>query len=124
MWACEPLLRRTIDHLAGNALEAMPQGGLLRLRVEEGPGRHCLAIRDTGEGLPPEVRAHLFEPFLTTKTTGHLGLGLVLCREMTEAQGGMIEIASKPSEGTEVVISFPALAEEATQPRPLTRFAS
>jgi signal transduction histidine kinase len=141
VWANEPLVRRTVDHLADNALEAMPRGGTLRLLAQEGPGRHRLAVGDTGEGMPPEVREHLFEPFLTTKATGHLGLGLALCREMTEAQGGAIEVASGPGGGTEVALSFAALAADETlprldgqqatagprwvnEPRPLTRYAS
>jgi two-component system, sporulation sensor kinase D len=112
VWASEGLVRTVVDHLARNALEAMPRGGTLRFHVEEGPDRHRLTVRDTGEGMPPEVLAHLFEPFLTTKTTGHLGLGLVLCREMVEAQGGAIEVASGPDQGTAVALSFPPLRTE------------
>ncbi len=110
VWASDPLVRTAVEHLARNALEAMPCGGALRFHVEELPSRHCLTVHDTGDGMPPEVQAHLFEPFLTTKPTGHLGLGLVLSREMIEAQGGAIEVSSGPNQGTEVKISFPVLS--------------
>jgi two-component system, sporulation sensor kinase D len=112
VWVSEALARTVVEHLAHNALEAMPHGGTLLFHIAEGPRRHRLSVRDTGDGMPPEVLAHLFEPFLTTKTTGHLGLGLVLCREMVEAQGGAIEITSDPDQGTEVTLSFPPLPPE------------
>jgi nitrogen-specific signal transduction histidine kinase len=71
-----------------------------------------LAVEDNGCGMPPELRLRLFEPFLTTKASGHLGLGLVLAREMTHAQGGVLEVASAAGRGTAVTLCFPALASE------------
>ena len=107
-----PLLRTALDQLVRNALEAMPSGGTLRLRVEEADRRCALTVEDTGPGLSPEVRLRLFEPFLTTKASGHLGLGLVLAREMTRAQGGTLEVSSAAGRGTAVTLSFPVLDAE------------
>jgi signal transduction histidine kinase len=112
--ACDPLVRTALEQLARNAVEAMPSGGTLLFRVHDEVGRRCLTLLDTGEGMQPEVFAQLFEPFLTTKPAGHLGLGLVLCREMIEAQGGTLQINSEPGRGTAVTMSFPPLVEVST----------
>jgi signal transduction histidine kinase len=59
-----------------------------------------LAVRDSGCGLSEEVRAHLFDPFYTTKSTGR-GLGLAICQRIVEDAGGRIEVNSTPGLGSE-----------------------
>jgi signal transduction histidine kinase len=105
------LLRTAVEQLVRNALEAMPKGGRLTLRVEEKAGRHALGVADTGAGLCAEARAHLFEPFWTNKPGGHLGVGLVLCREVVEAQGGTLQLTAGGGQGTTVTLALPALVE-------------
>jgi signal transduction histidine kinase len=112
-----PLLQVVLEHLVANALEAMPQGGRLTLRAWEEGGRCCLSVNDTGKGMPAAVLEQPFAPFLTTKASGHLGLGLVFCRDAMLAQGGELTVAESSSQGTTVVIAFPAL-READQPGP------
>jgi signal transduction histidine kinase len=107
--AREGLVRAALDPVLRNAVEAMPGGGELRLRVEEEAGRCRLRVEDTGSGVAPEVLPRLFEPFVTTKADGRLGLGLALCRQMVEQQGGAVEAASAAGRGTTVTLSFPAL---------------
>ena len=107
------LTRTALDQLVRNALEAMPEGGRLTLRVEAKAGRHTLSASDTGAGLSAEARAHLFEPFWTTKPTGHLGLGLVLCREVLEAQGGALQLTAADGQGTTAALALPAVGESA-----------
>jgi len=107
------LTRAAVDQLVRNALEAMPKGGRLTLRVETKAGRHALSIGDTGPGLSAEARAHLFEPFWTSKSTGHLGVGLVLCREVVEAQGGALQLTGGEGQGVTATLSLPALPESA-----------
>jgi signal transduction histidine kinase len=107
------LTRTALDQLVRNALEAMPQGGRLTLRVEGKAGRQSLSVGDTGPGLSAEARAHLFEPFWTSKPTGHLGVGLALCREVVEALGGALQLTGGEAQGTTATLSLPALPESA-----------
>jgi signal transduction histidine kinase len=107
------LTRTAVDQLVRNALEAMPKGGWLTLRVEGRNGRPALSVSDTGPGLSAEARAHLFEPFWTNKPTGHLGVGLVLCREVVEAQGGALQLTGGEGQGATVTLALPAVPESA-----------
>jgi signal transduction histidine kinase len=104
------LLQLALDQLVDNALEAMPQGGTLTLRVHDDGPAVCLGVTDTGGGLSAEARAHLFEPFVTTKCAGHLGLGLVLCRDLVQAQGGSLELHADAGAGTTATLRFPTSA--------------
>jgi signal transduction histidine kinase len=108
------LTRTTLEQLVRNALEAMPTAGRLTLRVEEKAGRAALSVTDTGSGLAAEVRAHLFEPFWTSKPGSHLGVGLVLCREAVEAQGGTLQLTAGDGTGTTATLALPAPVESAT----------
>jgi signal transduction histidine kinase len=105
----EPLLHLVLEQMVSNAIEAMPHGGSLTLRVWDEEHRRCLSVTDSGPGLPAEVRRHLFEPFVTTKSFGHLGLGLSLCRDVIESQGGALHITSTEGHGTTVTLSFPPM---------------
>ncbi len=91
-----------------NAVEAMPNGGELRigsLLTED--GRWVLvAIRDSGPGLTPDQMAHLFEPFYTTKPSG-TGLGLAISYGIVERHGGSIEVSSQPGQGATFVVRLP-----------------
>jgi signal transduction histidine kinase len=107
VWAHPALLRSALEQVLHNAVEAMPAGGTLVLSVERAEGRGRLVVTDSGPGLPEAMRGRLFEPFVTTKAAGHLGLGLVLCRDMIEAQGGAVEVTSPAGRGTEVTLSLP-----------------
>jgi signal transduction histidine kinase len=86
-------LREVFLNLATNALQAMPQGGRLQCSTRSAREKHTVEIRfsDTGSGVPPDARAHLFEPFFTTRPDG-TGLGLALCREIVTQHGGQIEL--------------------------------
>lgn len=102
------LLHLAVDQLINNALEAMPASGTLTIRVwDEGTNR-CLSVADTGGGMSAEVQGHLFEPFYTTKFSGHLGLGLALSRDVVAALGGSIRVISTEGAGTSVVLVFPS----------------
>jgi signal transduction histidine kinase len=107
------LIQAILDQLVLNALEAMPHGGKLAVRLEGAVGGWFrLSIADTGMGLSADACAHLFEPFFSTKASGHLGLSLVWCREMAELQGGSLTVASTPGKGASVTLAFPAPGAE------------
>jgi signal transduction histidine kinase len=95
-----PLVDIDADQLHGalfnvvrNAVEAMPDGGSLKVELKVDDGTIIVAVTDTGPGISTQVRAHLFEPLHSTKPMG-IGLGLVTARTFVEAHGG--RIASVP----------------------------
>lgn len=105
-------LQQVILNLAGNAMDAMPQGGRLDLRTRLSPTRagHVeIVVRDTGAGIPEEIRAKIFEPFFTTKGVGRgTGLGLSLVYEIVRRHGGVVDLESEPGKGTTFVVSLAA----------------
>ena len=90
-----------------NAIEAMPEGG--ELRVELKPG--LIAISDQGRGIPPALLERVFEPYFTTSDTG-TGLGLFIVRRMMLQLGGEVRLTSKVGSGTTVELRFPPAPEQ------------
>jgi PAS domain S-box-containing protein len=91
-------LKQVFLNLIGNAIQAMPDGGKLRLRVAECRSRDtgglCVSIVDTGSGIGPKEAQHLFEPFFTTKSTKGTGLGLWISKGIVQKYGGTISFRS------------------------------
>jgi two-component system NtrC family sensor kinase len=102
-------IKQVLLNLFLNALEAMPQGGLLRVQTSS---RHpvdkwlIVSIQDDGIGMGPEDLAHLFEPFYTSKPSG-TGLGLSISYDIVAQHGGEILVDSKPGHGTTFTIRLP-----------------
>lgn len=94
-----------------NAADAMPQGGLLRIRTAEAPGHPgevLVEFADQGPGIPPHALSRIFEPFFTTKPPGQgTGLGLTICFGIIEEHGGRIAVDSQPGKGTLFRIFLP-----------------
>ena len=116
-------LEVALVNLAVNARDAMPPegGGTLVLRTrnlrlgnspERPAGEYvCLAVKDTGRGMPPAVLARVFEPFFTTKVQGKgTGLGLAQVHGFAKQSGGDVTVESAPGEGTSVVLHLPRAA--------------
>ncbi len=97
-----------------NAVEAMPEGGTLWVGSAYHTERRqiVVAFRDSGPGIAPEMREHMFEPFHTSKSTG-TGLGLAISYGIIERHGGMIEVESPPGTGTTFIVRLPQQYEEA-----------
>ncbi len=107
-------LEQIVMNLAVNARDAMAGGGTLR--IETAPDLRAgvrgvrLSVSDSGEGMPPEVIARIFEPFYTTKPVGEgSGLGLATVHGIVHQAGGSIDVASIPGEGTRFDVFFPAV---------------
>ncbi|MCR9095997.1 MAG: HAMP domain-containing histidine kinase [bacterium] len=105
-------LRRVVENLVANAIDALAESGTQRPTVELLGGENLagdevwLRVIDNGPGIPADERARIWSPFFTTKETG-TGLGLALSRKTVEAHGGSIELLSDPRQGSEFVLSFP-----------------
>jgi PAS domain S-box-containing protein len=129
-------LQQVLLNLCINARDAMPQGGRLIIRTENvslspqfceafpgaQPGPHVLlSVADTGCGMSPEVKEHIFEPFYTTKERGKgTGLGLPMVYGMVKQHGGLIHVYSEPGAGTTFRIYLPAnLSGEIVGPAPM-----
>lgn len=92
-----------------NSVEAMPDGGTLRIELKEINNREVqIKIVDTGIGIPDDVLPHIFEPFFTTKKEGRgTGLGLAVVYGIVERHGGKISVESKVNHGTTFAITLP-----------------
>jgi two-component system, sporulation sensor kinase E len=99
-------LRRAVLNVVQNAIEAMPQGGTLRLACVRTATAVQLHIRDSGVGIPVELVSRIFEPLYTTKPGG-TGLGLYIVREILIAHGGGVTVESVEGQGTTFVLTFP-----------------
>ena len=103
--------RRVLLNLLNNALEAMPQGGLLTLRLRTERDQVFLEVSDTGCGIPPEQVPLLFSPFHSTKPEG-TGLGLYLVQEILMAHQGHISVDSIQGQGTTFTLMLPRYAPD------------
>jgi signal transduction histidine kinase len=92
-------LKRAITNLAKNAFEAMGEGGVLTLAVEQIGDQVELAVSDTGPGLPPEIEGRLFEQFATHGKKEGTGLGLALVKKIVDDHHGEIRVESRRGEG-------------------------
>ncbi|MFP4037959.1 MAG: sensor histidine kinase [Desulfobacteraceae bacterium] len=100
------LLYRVFLNILINAVQAMEEGGDIRLTAYETPDVCTVQIKDTGPGISEDNLPKLFNPFFTTKEKG-TGLGLSIVKKIVEAHSGSIEVSSAPGEGTKVTIRLP-----------------
>jgi two-component system NtrC family sensor kinase len=98
-------MERVFTNLITNALEAMPEGGKIRIAAREVGGCVLVAFEDSGPGIPPEICDRLFDPFVTAGKKNGLGLGLALSRRTDRDHGG--EMWIEPAEGARFVIRIP-----------------
>lgn len=106
----ERRLGQALLNLVSNALKLTPEGGAVTVSVLPRPGRVSLAVRDTGPGIAPEDRVHIFEEFRQLPSgaaAGGSGLGLPLARQLVERMGGTVDLESEVGAGSIFTIALP-----------------
>jgi two-component system, NtrC family, nitrogen regulation sensor histidine kinase NtrY len=107
------LLRRVVENLVLNAIDAMPKGGTLTFLTTTAERFAVLEISDTGAGLTPDECERLFTPYYTTKQHG-TGLGLAIAQSVISDHDGRISVKSKKDEGTTFHLELPIFAHAST----------
>lgn len=123
-----------VMNLCTNAMQAMPEGGVLSVQLERttvdvarvlshtrlAPGRYlALSVADQGSGISPQVMEHLFEPFFTTKAAqSGTGLGLAVVFGVVTEFGGAVDVQGRPAEGARFTLYLPECTDEAAQAGP------
>ena len=91
-----------------SCIQAIEDEGEIFIQTISSAIRVKIIIKDTGTGMSPEVKAHIFEPFYTTKDVGKgTGLGLSITYGIIEQHHGNIDVISEPGKGTEFIVSLP-----------------
>jgi len=103
-------IERVFTNLVANALEAMPGGGEIRISARMVRGEALVEVEDDGPGIAPEIRANLFQPFVTAGKKNGLGLGLALARQTVLDHGGDMWVESEPECGANFLFRLPVLA--------------
>lgn len=98
-----------LGNLLSNAVKFTPEGGEVRVVARGGPGRVTIEVSDTGPGIPPEHRPHVFRKYYQVERSRRIGsgLGLAIAREIVEAHGGMIELVDRPGPGVTFRVTLP-----------------
>lgn len=102
-------IHQVFRNLISNGVEAMPEGGTLEIRAVENrqDGTVTVSVRDSGTGIAPEILPKLFQPLFTTKARG-IGLGLVVVKNLTQANGGSVGVESAPGKGSVFAVTLPS----------------
>lgn len=100
-------LSRVFHNLIGNAVDAMPRGGKIKLAFSATDSEVLTEIKDSGNGISPEILDKLFDPFVTYGKVKGTGLGLSICRRIIEEHGGRISASNHPKGGAAFVFSLP-----------------
>ena len=96
-------------NLINNALSEVPPGGSISIRGEHEPdsGTVCISVKDTGPGMPPEIRDRLFREGVISRKAGGTGLGTKIVKDVIDAHGGRIRVESELGHGTTFFITLP-----------------
>ncbi len=99
------MMKRVFINMLSNAVDAMPEGGHIRIESHEKGDKLEISLTDTGKGIPEDVFKHIWKPLFTTKAKG-MGFGLSICKRLVECQGGSIDVESVEGKGTTFTISL------------------
>ncbi len=105
------LMRRVFINLITNAVQAMPDGGKLRIKASKKADEVLISVKDTGVGIRKEDLPKLFQPLFTTKSKGQ-GFGLPVCKRIIDAHGGEILVKSKVGKGSTFTVKIPKQSRE------------
>jgi two-component system NtrC family sensor kinase len=109
-------IEQVLVNLINNAVQAMPNGGSLRVSLGQADGVTAISVQDTGIGIPSENLSRIFDPFFTTKPEGEgTGLGLSVSYGIISNHSGRIEVESVPGEGTTFTLLLPAPQPESME---------
>jgi PAS domain S-box-containing protein len=108
--------REVLVNLVHNALDALPQGGTVRMRTEAHNDEVVVTVADNGMGMAPRVRHRIFDPFYTTKGAKGSGLGLSVAYTIVARHKGQIAVESEEGQGTTFTIRLPAIAPPSAEP--------
>jgi signal transduction histidine kinase len=111
----EASLCEALTNLVLNSVDAMPTGGTIDLMAETRDDRAIISVKDTGSGMPEEVRRRCTDPFFSTKGDRGTGLGLSICYGVVRRHDGQMEVVSAPGQGTTIRISLPLASRPAPQ---------
>jgi len=100
-------LREALMNILFNSIDALPEGGWIKVASFTRQGRVFVEVTDNGTGMPDDVRERIFDPFYTTKGVEGLGLGMSIVYTAVQQNKGRIEVSSEPGKGTTVTLSFP-----------------
>ncbi len=109
-WADENQVIQALQNLMRNAMEAMPDGGELRVSMERQDGEIVVSVADRGQAIPENLREKIWEPFFSTKETG-TGLGLAMTRQIVQEHGGQLTYRAREGGGSILSMSFPTVEE-------------
>jgi signal transduction histidine kinase len=123
VWGDPVRLGEVFTNLIRNALEAIPPTGVVEVTVSTAPRERIrVIVRNTGTGIPLELRERIFQPFYTTKQRG-TGLGLAISRQIVEAHRGTLTVLSDGTSETSFVVEMPTTPPADEAPRERTRAA-
>ncbi|MEV2687899.1 ATP-binding protein [Paenibacillus larvae] len=105
-------IKQILINSIDNAMKFTPQGGVITVSLKQEGKEALITVQDTGEGIPPEILKHVTEKFFKGTSRQGNGLGLSICKELTELQGGKMTIESVFGEGTTITIRFPLVSPE------------
>ncbi len=107
MYVDKGRLQRVLSNIINNARDAIQEKGMISVLIEEKNGNIRFAVEDNGIGIPEEIRADLFEPFVTSGKKKGTGLGLAIVKRIVELHNGTISFSSEVGKGTAFVITIP-----------------
>jgi len=101
------LLQQAILNVVVNGVDAMPEGGRLRIQVRQAGGECLVVVDDEGPGIPPEIQDKIFNLYFSTKGKGS-GIGLAIAFRVVQLHNGTIDFTSEPGRGATFRLRFPS----------------